>query len=163
MNGSSGITHVPAPELSRWLHDPGLCSFRRAARRAGWAPWALGGRGFPEPSVTESSDGRLWFATTRGIAWLDPVALHRNRDRLPPPVIISSVISNGKAYPGFKRPHASHARRQAGNQLHGPQSRHSRTVMFRYSWKVSVPIGRMPAPGGKRSTLICPRETIAST
>ena len=50
--------------------------------------------------MVEAPDGRLWFATTKGIAWLDPAALERNRNRVPPPVVISAVISNGKTYVG---------------------------------------------------------------
>jgi len=54
----------------------------------------------PEPAVVEAADGRLWFATTKGIAWLDPAALLRKPNRLPPPITISSVISDGKTYAG---------------------------------------------------------------
>jgi signal transduction histidine kinase len=99
MNGSSGITHVSADELTKWLHNP---SYSVAGERLD----ALDGlRGLsaertPEPSLAESQDGRMWFATTRGIAWLDPAALHKNRNRFPPPVLISSITSNGKTYPG---------------------------------------------------------------
>ncbi len=52
--------------------------------------------------MLEALDGRLWFATTKGAAWLDPAALAKNRNRLPPPVAISAVVSNGKVYPGSK-------------------------------------------------------------
>ncbi len=45
---------------------------------------------------------RLWFATTKGIAWLDPATFERNRNRVPPPVIITAVVSNGKSYAGSK-------------------------------------------------------------
>jgi signal transduction histidine kinase len=44
----------------------------------------------------------LWFATTKGIAWLDPAKLQEYRNHLPPPVMISSVSSNGKTYVGSK-------------------------------------------------------------
>jgi hypothetical protein len=40
----------------------------------------------------------LWFATTKGLAWLDPAAVEKNRNRLPPPVVIYSIISNGKVH-----------------------------------------------------------------
>jgi signal transduction histidine kinase/ligand-binding sensor domain-containing protein len=99
MNGSSGITHVPAEELARWLRDPVYAVSGERLDALDGLP-GLSAERIPEPSVTESSDGRLWFATTRGIAWLDPVALHRNLNPLPPPVMISSVLSNGKTYPG---------------------------------------------------------------
>jgi len=60
------------------------------------------GNVWPEPSIAESSDGRLWFATTKGIAWLDPAKFQENRNYLPPPVMISSIFSNGKTYTGSK-------------------------------------------------------------
>jgi hypothetical protein len=99
MNGFSGITHVSAAELARWLRDPSyLVSGERLDALDGLP--GLSAERIPEPSVAESRDGRMWFATTRGIAWLDPATLHKNRNRLPPPVLISSVISNGKTYSG---------------------------------------------------------------
>jgi len=60
----------------------------------------LSGEKIAEPLVVEASDRRLWFATTKGMAWLDPAALEGNRNRVPPPVVVSAVISNGKMYPG---------------------------------------------------------------
>ncbi len=99
MNGFSGITHVSAAELARWLRDPSyLVSGERLDALDGLP--GLSAERIPEPSLAESRDGRMWFATTRGIAWLDPATLHKSRNRLPPPVLISTVISNGKTYPG---------------------------------------------------------------
>ena len=99
MNGFSGITHVSAAELARWLRDPSyLVSGERLDALDGLP--GLSAERIPEPSVAESRDGRMWFATTRGIAWLDPATLHESRNRLPPPVLISTVLSNGVTYPG---------------------------------------------------------------
>jgi signal transduction histidine kinase/ligand-binding sensor domain-containing protein len=99
MNGSSGITHVSAPELTRWLRDPTyLVSGERLDALDGLP--GLSAERIPEPSVAESRDGRMWFATTRGVAWLDPATLHNSRNHLPPPVLISSILSNGKTYSG---------------------------------------------------------------
>ncbi len=99
MNGFSGITHVSAGELAKWLRDPAYAVSAEHLDALDGLP-GLSAERIPEPSLAESRDGRLWFATTRGIAWLDPAALHKNLNRLPPPVMITSVISNGKAYPG---------------------------------------------------------------
>jgi signal transduction histidine kinase/ligand-binding sensor domain-containing protein len=99
MNGFSGITHVSAGELARWLRDPSYAVSGERLDALDGLP-GLSAERIPEPSLVESRDGRLWFATARGIAWLDPAALHQNRNRLPPPVIISSVLANGKSYPG---------------------------------------------------------------
>ena len=99
MNGFSGITHVTTGELAHWLRDPAYAVTAEHLDALDGLP-GLSTERIPEPSLAESSDGRLWFATTRGIAWLDPVSLHQNLNRLPPPVIITSILSNGKTYPG---------------------------------------------------------------
>jgi signal transduction histidine kinase/ligand-binding sensor domain-containing protein len=49
--------------------------------------------------------GRLWFITSHGMAWVDP--LHAIPDARPPPVLIQSLRANGKDYPvvtGLKLP-----------------------------------------------------------
>jgi signal transduction histidine kinase/ligand-binding sensor domain-containing protein len=102
LNGFSGITHVAAADLQRWLRDPGFAvSAERFDERDGLR--GLSGEKLPEPSIAEASDGRLWFATTKGIAWLDPAALAQNRNRLAPTVVISALISNSKSYAGSNR------------------------------------------------------------
>jgi signal transduction histidine kinase/ligand-binding sensor domain-containing protein len=99
VNGFSGIAHVSAAELKKWLRDPGSAVSAEHFDELDGLP-GLSGEKIPEPSVVEASDGRLWFATTKGIAWLDPTALEKNRNRLPPTVVVSAIISNGKMYPG---------------------------------------------------------------
>ena len=99
VNGFSGIAHVSAAELKKWLGDPGAAVSAERFDELDGLP-GLSGEKIPEPSVVEASDGRLWFATTKGIAWLDPTALEKNRNRLPPHVVVSAIISNGKRYPG---------------------------------------------------------------
>jgi signal transduction histidine kinase/ligand-binding sensor domain-containing protein len=98
VNGFSGITHVSATELKNWLHDPSSAVSAEHLDELDGLP-GLSGEMLPEPSVVEAADGRLWFATTKGIAWLDP-AVERKPNPLPPPVIISAVISNAKTYAG---------------------------------------------------------------
>ena len=51
---------------------------------------------FPLPSVVKSTDGRLWFATSNGVVWLDPAQLVSNP--LPPQVVINSIDADGKSY-----------------------------------------------------------------
>jgi signal transduction histidine kinase len=99
VNGFSGIAHVPAAELKKWLGDPGVAVSAEHFDELDGLP-GLSGEKIPEPSVVEASDGRLWFATTKGIASLDPAALEKNRNRLPPPVVVSTIIANGKTYAG---------------------------------------------------------------
>ncbi len=99
VNGFSGISHVSAGDLKKWLRDPSSAVSAKHFDELDGLP-GLSGEVHPEPSVVEAADGRLWFATTKGIAWLDPAALERKPNLLPPPVAISAVISNGKTYSG---------------------------------------------------------------
>jgi PAS domain S-box-containing protein len=47
-------------------------------------------------SAVQTTDGRVWFATTTGVAWINPKRIVRNT--VPPPVLIESVIANGRKY-----------------------------------------------------------------
>jgi PAS domain S-box-containing protein len=103
MNGSSGITHISREELDKWLRDPAYVVYGERLDALDGLP-GLSVERFPEPSVVESEKGKLWFATNKGIVSLDPAALDKNRNRIPPPVTISSIISNGKAFAGSSHP-----------------------------------------------------------
>jgi len=48
------------------------------------------------PSAVQTTDGRIWFATTKGFAWIDPRRIIRNT--VPPTVFIESVTANGRKY-----------------------------------------------------------------
>lgn len=47
-------------------------------------------------TAVEGTDGRLWFATDNGLAWVHPARMTRNP--LPPPVSIVSIISGDRRY-----------------------------------------------------------------
>jgi signal transduction histidine kinase/ligand-binding sensor domain-containing protein len=95
INGFSGITHVPASELKAWLKDPNSEVSADRLNELDGLP-GFSGETLPEPSLVEAADGRLWFATTKGIAWLDPAIYEKSRNRTPPPVLVTAVIANGK-------------------------------------------------------------------
>jgi signal transduction histidine kinase/ligand-binding sensor domain-containing protein len=97
INGFSGITHVSSGELEKWIKNPDYAVSAEYLNALDGLP-GLSAERYPEPSVVEGSDGRLWFATTKGVAWVDPESLDRLRNKTPPPVAISSVVSNGKFY-----------------------------------------------------------------
>jgi signal transduction histidine kinase/ligand-binding sensor domain-containing protein len=101
INGFSGITHVAAAEMRRWLRDPGSKVTAERLDSLDGLP-GLSGEKLPDPSVVEAPDGRLWFATTEGIAWLNPVTLESNRNAVPPRVVISSATANGTVYSRLK-------------------------------------------------------------
>jgi signal transduction histidine kinase/streptogramin lyase len=50
-----------------------------------------------QPSACTTSDGRLWYATSGGLAMVDPARITPNP--LPPPVRLEEVLVNGKAMP----------------------------------------------------------------
>jgi signal transduction histidine kinase len=44
----------------------------------------------------QTTDGRIWFATATGVAWINPK--HVVRNTVPPPVLIESVVANDRKY-----------------------------------------------------------------
>jgi len=97
-----GIFHVSQRELEKALASS-------SHRMEGMTIAATDGlRGLPRqrepfPTATRAADGRLWFATTGGIAVIDPKQLSKNL--LPPPVTIEAVKADDRviaAAPGFR-------------------------------------------------------------
>lgn len=88
MNGFSGVVHVPASTLRRWLNrmDTPLSGEQFTAEDG--LP-GLSGERFPVPSVVESLNHSLWFSTVSGVAWISPqpTSFHR----LPPHAWITGV------------------------------------------------------------------------
>jgi signal transduction histidine kinase/ligand-binding sensor domain-containing protein len=97
VNGFSGVTHIPRDVLTRWLQDPNSHVSGDHFDDLDGLP-GLSGERFPVPSIVEADDKHLWFATTKGVAWLDPASIRTIRNLVPPPVYIESVYSNGRRY-----------------------------------------------------------------
>ena len=91
-----GVFRIAAAEVARALADP---SYRMRYRLFDFLdglparPTQLR----PLPSAIEGTDGRLWFATSNGAAWIDPKSIATNA--LPPPVAIESLDVGGRHYP----------------------------------------------------------------
>jgi len=95
LNGAGGVTHIVADELRRTMQNPG---YRARAERLDYHD-GLNGQPpqvRPFPTAIQGTDGRLWFATETGVAWLDPANIKRNT--LPPPVQIRGVSAAGRRY-----------------------------------------------------------------
>lgn len=95
LNAMRGIVHIPPNEVSQLIADP---NHRVDYRRFDYLD---GLPGAPQMNLTDStaaetSDGRLWFATDNGLAWIDPAHLAKNT--VQPPVLIESVVANGRKY-----------------------------------------------------------------
>jgi len=95
LNESRGIIHIDAPELRSLLnhHAPSV-RYELFDSLDGFPGYTPQSSAFP--TALQGTDGRLWFTTTRGVAWLDPTSLSKNA--IAPPVVIESVIADGKPY-----------------------------------------------------------------
>ncbi|HKQ12874.1 MAG TPA: two-component regulator propeller domain-containing protein [Steroidobacteraceae bacterium] len=95
LSTSAGAIRIAAAELQRFTSDP------RYAVRTELFDFLDGMPGTPNairplPSIAATADGRLWFATSNGIAWLDPDNPRHNA--LAPNVEVQSVVVDGKQY-----------------------------------------------------------------
>jgi signal transduction histidine kinase/ligand-binding sensor domain-containing protein len=140
-----GVVHIPSTEVRRFLENfsyrvqydlfdsadglPG--SFHDAAARS---------------RVEEGTDGRLWFATTRGVAWLDPAAISRNT--LLPPVSIRSVNANGRQY--MPEAHLALPPRLANLKIAYTALSLSIPARVRFRYKLEGVDGDWQSPGTRR-------------
>ena len=97
LSSSRGILRIPHQELKEYLAGK-----RRALgwqlynRSDGLSTIECGGAG--QPSCWKARDGRLWFATVKGAAVVDPKRLPFNP--LPPPVVIEEVVLDEESIAG---------------------------------------------------------------
>lgn len=77
-HGLDGIYRIPKAELDRFWADP--------AHRLKWEMFSMadGVRGAatqvrPLPSLTVAADGRVFYATTSQVGWIDPLNIRRNK------------------------------------------------------------------------------------
>ncbi|WP_457354297.1 triple tyrosine motif-containing protein [Sphingomonas sp. UYP23] len=90
----SGISRFATSDLDRAFDRPGYLP--RAITydfRDGLAGIA---HIYGKRDAVRGGDGRLWFATTSGTVWIDPLRLPRNL--LPPPVVITMLNADGIAH-----------------------------------------------------------------
>ena len=95
LNGLTGIFHIRQSEVAKALNE---ASYRvkgdHFGRREGLPGFAAQIR--PLPTAIEGTDGRLWFAGSDGVVWLDPARFEHQVT--PPPVTIQSVSGDDKTY-----------------------------------------------------------------
>ncbi|QJR11982.1 hypothetical protein DSM104443_03065 [Usitatibacter rugosus] len=89
---STGVIRVPADQVLAALGQPGRAmSARRYDYDDGFAgaPPAIG----PLPALVATTDGRLWFATSRGVFMHDPRTAGANR--VAPTVVVKALLAGG--------------------------------------------------------------------
>jgi signal transduction histidine kinase/ligand-binding sensor domain-containing protein len=96
LNGRKGAVQVTKADLDAFLADP-----RRPLRHVlidALEGYPVSATSFwPQPSVVEAADGRLWFAGITGVAWLDP--RHPRRNPVAPVARVTGVRADGVEYP----------------------------------------------------------------
>jgi signal transduction histidine kinase/ligand-binding sensor domain-containing protein len=99
----AGIVHISQHEIEQFRRRPDYRVAYELFDAMSDLPDAIqSGQGEEYSSnVVQGSDGVLWFATRKGIARIDPSKIQRNL--LPPPVAIRSVVADDKTYPTSAR------------------------------------------------------------
>jgi len=92
LNEHRGVLRVPASEVSAILQDSSHPTHYDVFDTLDGLPGAS--ERMTCPTAIHGTDGRLWFTTTNGAAWVDPQRIYRNK--LPPPVVIQSIVADGK-------------------------------------------------------------------
>jgi ligand-binding sensor domain-containing protein len=87
-----GIIHIREAQLQQL--GSGKVEFERFGLLDGLTAELRGP--LASPSAVRTTDGRIWFATTTGVAWINPKRIVKNT--VPPPVLIESVTANGRNY-----------------------------------------------------------------
>jgi len=92
---SRGVIQVPASEVRQVLENPSHRVKYRIFNSFDGLPGTIAGAATNQKE-THGTDGRLWFAASGGIVWVDPANIFTNT--LPPPVLIRSVKANGRQF-----------------------------------------------------------------
>jgi signal transduction histidine kinase/ligand-binding sensor domain-containing protein len=102
LNESHGIAHIPASEIQLALDDPNHKVRYKLFNFLDGLP-GTAQQHKPFPTAVEGSDGRLWFSTNKGVAWIDPARISRNT--IPPPVTVRSLSADEQVYESAPAPH----------------------------------------------------------
>jgi len=94
LNAQTGIFSIPKEEIAAFLANP--------HHEVRFDPFNYldgipgdGGILYPLPTAVKTIDGRLWFSTTGGLVFIDPIHIYKNG--IVPPVAISSVRADGRS------------------------------------------------------------------
>lgn len=95
INGNAGAVHIEKRDIDRAIHDS---TYKAVARVFSSDDGVAGGaqQVRPLPSLVQGGDGRLWFASSTGLSWIDPSTL--DVKKAPPSLYIRSVVTGDKVY-----------------------------------------------------------------
>ncbi|NKF23014.1 sensor histidine kinase [Solimonas marina] len=89
----AGIVRIAARDVARFVDDPASVVPMRRFDHLDGLPGAIQQASL-HPAAIRGSDGRLWFSTINGLAWVDP--LHLPRNSVAPQVLWRSVTAGGR-------------------------------------------------------------------
>lgn len=95
LNEVHGVVYISPDEVRRAIENPDhqvsyrLYNFLDGLPGAPQMNWTVS-------TAVEASDGRLWFATDNGLAWIDPSKTVKNE--VAPPVVVRAITANEKTY-----------------------------------------------------------------
>ncbi|HYG07066.1 MAG TPA: two-component regulator propeller domain-containing protein [Stenotrophomonas sp.] len=96
--GRPGVTRVPAAEMARWRADPGYhVAFERFGVRDGLRGAAE--QSGASPVAAADGQGRVWFATSQGVHWIDPRQLDHGNTRPSTAPVILALHADEQAQP----------------------------------------------------------------
>jgi PAS domain S-box-containing protein len=100
LSTADGVVHISSAEVDHALRDP---SWRFHSERFDSFDGIPGQpTGYPFATAIQGTDGRIWFAATRGVAWIDPKK-KIPRNAIPPPVHIERIVADDKEYEDSNR------------------------------------------------------------
>jgi signal transduction histidine kinase/ligand-binding sensor domain-containing protein len=102
LKAPEGVIQIPPDELANFFRDHAYAVRYRifdgatdfVAQLARYKPASSG------TDAVRSSDGKLWFSVSTGVAMIDPAHLARND--FPPPVFIRSLTADGRLYSTYR-------------------------------------------------------------
>ena len=100
MSSAKGIFRIPRRALMARLDGAGSAlPFKRFGRSDGLKAYPYAGAA---PAACKTRDGRLWFATQKGVASIDPARISANT--LPPPVLVEQILVDDQVHsaPGLR-------------------------------------------------------------
>ena len=95
LNGIEGVVRIAATDLAAAFARPGNLPRSRLFDLDDGLP-GVAQQDANTQTVVAAGDGRLWFVTSHGVAWIDP--RHLSRNTLAPPVAITRLVSGGRSF-----------------------------------------------------------------
>jgi signal transduction histidine kinase/ligand-binding sensor domain-containing protein len=90
-----GVVHISSAEVSRFLENHSYRVQYDLYNSLDGLPGSFHDAASQTREIV-GTDGRIWFSSTKGIAWINPAAVSKNQ--LPPPVSIRMVKTDGKEF-----------------------------------------------------------------